>query len=412
MSNKIESAGNILAFLDGSRLTLIHNGADGSLRQDRYCIYTTSRWIGPVLEDILLAHQQISIECNSATDNPLINAEGNALHGRNFQAKAVTAAMEKTRQGMQSMGRMLYTQCVEIINPATSRGLPPNLVAEDPNISGILKGTDIHVSALQAELGFLSNPINHVQTAELGNQALNSLALVSTRYTHTSVDILAELAAPRLIALCQAVDLRAMQIEFLEAYRPHFSEILTRVLPNPQINLEPAAKANDLDSLLWAQCLGAFETTVRMDAKDRFINIAKSMRSPFLDHFSIRSFADPLQVVENFVKALQPSLQSSWCSHRDAYLVHGDASAFLGSASKQLYEFVRRSLKIPFLSTFQILTPKSEDLAPGFSENGTVSGTAKSAPTVGSYTGVVYRATRDGTLMKVAISILEDSRRF
>ena len=364
--------------------------------------------MGPVLEDLLLAHQQISIECNSATDNPLIDAEGNVLHGGNFQAKAVTAAMEKTRQSMQTIGRMLYTQCVEMINPATSRGLPPNLVAEDPSTSGIFKATDIHISALQAELGFLSNPMNHVQSAELGNQALNSLALISARYTHTSISILAEMVAAHLIALCQAVDLRAMHIQYLESYRPQFSKILTQVLLNPRVTPEPAVQASDLEATLWAQCLNAFDVTVGMDSKDRFVRIAKSIRSPFLDYPSIKSFSDPLLVVENFVKALEPSLQSSWCSHRDAYLLHGDASALLGRASRQLYDFVRRSLKIPFLSTSQILTPSFEDFVPEYSENGTALGIDKPAPTVGSYTGVVYRALRDGTLMKVVISVLEE----
>jgi histidine ammonia-lyase len=47
----------------------------GSLRQDRYSIRTASQWLGPVLEDLLLAHKQVTIECNSVTDNPLVDTE-------------------------------------------------------------------------------------------------------------------------------------------------------------------------------------------------------------------------------------------------------------------------------------------------------------------------------------------------
>lgn len=70
--------------------------------------------------------------------------------------------MEKVRQGIQGIGRMLFSQCTELINPATNRGLPPNLTAEDPNVSFIFKGTDLNIAALAAELGFLANPVNHV----------------------------------------------------------------------------------------------------------------------------------------------------------------------------------------------------------------------------------------------------------
>ena len=44
-----------------------------------------------------------------------------------------------------------------------------NLIAEDPSISLIFKGTDLNVAALGAELGVLAHPINHVQTAKMGN---------------------------------------------------------------------------------------------------------------------------------------------------------------------------------------------------------------------------------------------------
>ncbi|KAH6653165.1 L-Aspartase-like protein [Truncatella angustata] len=212
-----DSARNILAFLSGSRLALTQAQAQtnvqaaGELRQDRYSVRTASQWVGPVLEDFALAHAQITTELNSVTDNPLIDAAADrVLHGGNFQAKAVTSAAEKLRQGLQSLGRMLFSQLTELVNPATNRGLPANLVADDPERSYLFKGTDIMAAALTSELGFLANPVgSHVQTAEMGNQGINSLALVSVRYTLDAVDVLSQLAAAHLVALCQALDLRA-----------------------------------------------------------------------------------------------------------------------------------------------------------------------------------------------------------
>ncbi|KAM0797279.1 L-Aspartase-like protein [Usnea florida] len=221
---QVDSARNIKAFLHGSQLLNRHDSQkEATLRQDRYSIRTASQWIGPVLEDFCLAHDQLTIEMNSVTDNPLIEtATGRVLHGGNFQARAVTSAAEKLRQGLQSIGRMLFAQCTEMINPTTSWGLPPNLCSDDPNDSFLFKGLDVVVAGLTSELGFLANPVgSHVQTAEMGNQSLNSLALLSARYTLEAVDVLSQIASAHLLVLCQALDLRAIEIEGRKDTQPN-----------------------------------------------------------------------------------------------------------------------------------------------------------------------------------------------
>lgn len=302
--------------------------------------------------------------------------------------------MEKTRQGIQSIGRMLFTQCTEIINPATSRGLPPNLVAEDPSISFIFKGTDLNVAALLSELGFLANPINHVQTAEMGNQALNSLALISARYTHTANEVLSQLMASHLVALCQALDLRAMHIQFVDMFQPQlFALILEHYTGFPAVE--------ELSKLLWSQLLKALDTTVSMNSDERFVTIAKSLRSTLLDLPSRGTSANFLTQLDNFNSALIGSLEDAWCANRDAYLVHGDATSLLGKASKVIYTFIRYTLRVPFLSTKVLMTPEPEH----FDSKGSLNARDQAA-TVGSYNGVVYRALRDGTLAKVGVDIL------
>ncbi|RAH80287.1 phenylalanine ammonia-lyase [Aspergillus japonicus CBS 114.51] len=402
---QVESSRNIRAFLRGSQLARIKDGKDGALRQDRYSIRTAAQWLGPVLEDLLLAHQQMSIECNSTTDNPLVTHDGAFLHGGNFQAKAVTAAMEKSRQGVQTIGRMLFTQCQEMINPATSWGLPPNLVAEEPSKSGIFKAIDIYISALQSELGFLAGPVNHVQNAEMGNQSLNSLALISARYTATGVRVLTEIAAAHLLSACQALDLRAMQLQFLDSIRRPFAMLLDELLQaiEPDADGENDSGSIDVEALscaIWDHLETMLDSTVTMDAKDRFLHIAKSMRVPILDHVGVStSSAELLGALQSFVEETDALLLDGWCVTRDAYLIHGNASAHLGVAAKKVYAFVRRTLGVPFLCTAQILTPTAEAMR---------TGRRREAPTVGSYTGVLYRAIRRGEMVPLMTELLEE----
>lgn len=411
--NKFESAWNIRSFLKGSKLVCVNDGAEGSLRQDRYSIRTVCQWIGPCLEDLRLAHEQVSVECNSVTDNPLMDSDGNLFHGGNFQGKSITSAMEKTRQAIQTIGRMLFAQCTEIINPALNNGLPPNLVGEDPTASAMFQPLDLHIAALQSELGFLSAPVNHVQTAEMGNQALNSLAFISARYTHTSINILAEMAAVHLLALCQAVDLRALTSQFLDSYRPRFASLVAETFKSPNTS----GSVEEIENSLWPELIKSFKNTASMGDNQRFKSIAADLRSSLTLHPSFRSLLlnndDPLRLLDRFSDAAETSLRQAWCLHRDSYITHGgNATHVLGMASNHMYSFVRHTLKIPFLSTSRILTPQPVDSSHehrlnngDYSEDSSV----QEAPTIGTYTGAIYRALQDGTVLPVLSRILETS---
>lgn len=115
-----------------------------------------------------------TIEWRVATDNPLFNGEtGEVHHGGNFQAMAVTNAMEKTRLALHHIGKLLFAQATELMNPTMNRGLPPSLAASDPSLNYHGKGLDIAVAAYTSELGFLANPVStHIQSAEMHNQAV------------------------------------------------------------------------------------------------------------------------------------------------------------------------------------------------------------------------------------------------
>lgn len=168
---QVEAATNIRHFLQGSRLVrgLANEGdtrqASGLLYQDRYALRTAPQWIGPQLEDLLLAHEQVTVELNSTTDNPLFDVPNQrTAHGGNFQAASITSAMEKARSCLQMVGKMLFAQSSELINPMLNNGLPPNLAADEPSLSFTMKGVDIGMASYMSELAFLANPVSsHVQ---------------------------------------------------------------------------------------------------------------------------------------------------------------------------------------------------------------------------------------------------------
>lgn len=407
---QMESARNIYAFLIDSKLVLRSDGSEAtSLRQDRYSIRTASQWIGPVLEDFLLAHQQVTIEINSVTDNPLVDtSSGRMLHGGNFQAKAITSAMEKVRQGCQSLGRMISVQCTELMNPATNRGLPPNLVVDEPSESFLWKGIDIMVAALQSELGFLANPVgSHVQTAEMGNQALNSLALISARYTLDALQVLTQLSAAHLLALCQALDLRAMHLRFLGTLRGHFTQYLEEAFPEAWPRNEKFETV--VSKELWTLFTRRLDSSTEIDSSKRFEDIVVSLQ-PTILLYSPKT-VETLTRMKAWTDHFPSFAASIFNDNRANYVLNPDATPYLGKASARMYTFVRKNLKVPFLQEGTITTPEveAEEFEFNSDSNHTPKGSVdQTSPTMGGYVTAVYESMRSGELYKVVGECLQE----
>ncbi|KAF2813879.1 phenylalanine ammonia-lyase [Mytilinidion resinicola] len=416
-----EVAGNILAMLSGTKLA---SGVAGSspaaatgLFQDRYSVRTVPQWLGPFLEDLMLAHEQLSIECNSTTDNPLIDAQGGTIyHGGNFQAVAVTCAIEKSRIAAQAIGRMLFAQCTELLNPNTNRGLPPSLCADDPSTSFTMKGVDINMAAYMSELSFLANPVhNHVQNAEMGNQALNSLALISARYTHTAVELLSLMSATYLYVLCQALDLRAMHVIFLETWKSNL-EALTRT------NFEDILDKHTVErlvSLIWTHVSQEFVKTSIMDLSNRFKNIMTSSQTIVLTGFQEATVGNTMESPELNAKLLkavhsfriQATEQGEFAfeSIRSQYLRGPDATPYLGAASKRMYIFVRRELKVPIHRGVidhptPVADPSGISPAPSKEPKDNVD-----KKTTGGWISIIYDALRTGSLIEQVVECLKEA---
>lgn len=390
-----EAAANIRLFLTGSKLAHPeHEEIENreGLKQDRYALRTSPQWIGPQLEDLALAHEQVTVECNSTTDNPLIDVEGGAIHhGGNFQAASITSAMEKTRSCLQVFGRMLFSQCTELINPAMSNGLPPNLAADDPSTSYTMKGADINVAAYMSELAYLANPVSsHVQTAENGNQAINSLALVSARYTHMAIDCLSMICATYLYVLCQGLDIRVMNRGYLSAIVPAVTKITANIFGTA---LKDANTLDKLQSKLLKQYAKQFDLTTSLDSSSRFKTIAEAVQSTLTTalyaHNSLPKQFDALSAIKRWTDEISVTLHDLFLQHQQAYFTAPDATSYLGAASSRMYSYVRKDLQVPFHK--------------GLADRPTRDNKLK---TIGSNISIIHEAMRSGRLYDPVILCL------
>ncbi|EIM85034.1 phenylalanine ammonia-lyase [Stereum hirsutum FP-91666 SS1] len=394
---QIEVSHTIWDLLEGSKLALTHETEvtieedDGELRQDRYPLRTTPQFLGPQIEDLLSSLETITLECNSTTDNPLFDGEtGEVHHGGNFQAMAVTNVMEKTRLSLHHIGKLMFAQATELINPMMNRGLPSCLAATDPSLNYHAKGLDIASASYVSELGYLANPVStHIQSAEMHNQAVNSLALISGRATITALEVLSLLISTYLYLLCQALDIRALQLDFRRG--------LTQIVEEEvQSHFGAQLASSDISSMrkqLVASVYKTLDATSSVDAPARMEKVAAASSSALVDHF-VTVDASALSALPAYREAVARRATFLINELRDDYLSGkkgpAPASAYLHK-TRPVYEFVRIGLGVRMHG--------SEN------QNVFANGLGVEEVTIGQNVSLIHEAIRDGKMQGVVAGL-------
>jgi len=278
-----------------------------------------------------------------------------------------------------------------------NRGLPPSLAATDPSLDYHAKGIDIASAAYVAELGYLANPVStHIQSAEMHNQAVNSMALVSARHTISSLEIISILISSYLYAICQALDLRALQHEFHQG--------LTKIALEEFSTAFGSVACGDCSKSITAKVLSvmheSFDATSTMDARERMQKVAASSTTTLLDFFTGPSFSDPslvgsaLTSIPTFRSRTAERLTVLLDELRRDYLSgargKAPASRYLNK-TRPVYEFVRVTLGIRMHG--------SENYH-RFSN-----GLGVEDVTIGQNVSLIHEAIRDGRLQSTIVKL-------
>lgn len=264
------------------------------------------------------------------------------------------------------------------------------------------------IAALQSELGFLANPVgNHVQTAEMGNQSLNSLALISARYCHMALDVLSQLAGGHLFALCQALDLRAAHIKFLVAFQPVFCDI-TREILTPL--LKEKSSLDSLLTVLWTKLTKTLDEVKTMNSIQRFDFVVTCLQPVILR--SLSSSDKTIPSLNTWTERCLESMLQTFETNLELYSAHPDASPYLGKAGRQMYTFVRCTLAVPFLRARHYRSPDPERDVPNFEDQGAfpIGAMDRDNMTVGSYLTNIYSAIRSGSLYVPVMECLREAQ--
>jgi len=189
-----------------------HDRLSGELIQDRYSLRCLPQYIGPIVDGLEQISRQVTVEINSATDNPLIDS-GNSqdFHGGNFLGQYIGVAMDHLRYYIGLLSKHLDTQIAQLVAPEFNNGLPPSLIGNiDRKVNMGLKGLQINGNSIMPILAFYGNSlVDRFPThAEQFNQNINSQGMGSASLARQSIEAFQQYMAVALMFGIQAVDLR------------------------------------------------------------------------------------------------------------------------------------------------------------------------------------------------------------
>jgi phenylalanine ammonia-lyase len=215
------AAAQMLDLLAGSKLIRNelggqHDYRDNDLIQDRYSLRCLPQYMGPIVDGLHQIAQQVTVEANAATDNPLIDVEAQAdYHGGNFLGQYIGVGMDQLRYYLGLLAKHLDAQIALLVAPEFNNGLAASLVG-NPNrqVNMGLKGLQIAGNSIMPLLTFFGNSlVDRFPThAEQFNQNINSQGFGSANLARQSIEMFQQYIAIALIFGVQAADLRTHKV--------------------------------------------------------------------------------------------------------------------------------------------------------------------------------------------------------
>jgi histidine ammonia-lyase len=205
-AGEIKASGRLRELLEDSYLW--HAGAARNL-QDPLSFRCVPQTHGALNDALFFARGEIEVELNSASDNPLVVVEDEAIISvGNFDVIALAIAFDLLRLGLASALKVSAERVQKLLWQAFS-GLSTGLAAQEGPTGG-LRPVGSWCAALGAEARQLANPVSLDYGAQLaeGIEDHASMAPLSVRKTSELVSLGHKMVAHELICAAQAVDLR------------------------------------------------------------------------------------------------------------------------------------------------------------------------------------------------------------
>jgi histidine ammonia-lyase len=189
---------------------IVDSHADCDRIQDPYSLRCLPQVLGASLDAFAYARGVVEREMNSATDNPLVFADGDdVVSSGNFHAQPVGLVADHVAAALSEVGSIAERRIDLLTDARRSNGLPPFLTP-NPGLHSGLMLVQYTAAALASENKTLCFPasVDSIPTSA-GQEDHVSMAPIAARKARAVLANVARIVACELIAGAQAVEFRA-----------------------------------------------------------------------------------------------------------------------------------------------------------------------------------------------------------
>ena len=204
------SASNVERLNRGSEIRESHRSPEKDPRvQDPYSLRCAPQVHGAVRDALAQIRTTVTIEMNSATDNPLVFADsGEVISGGNFHGQFLAMAADQLAVALATLGGISERRIEQMTNPHTSQ-LPAFLVHEAGLNSGFMI-LQVAAAALASETKALATPHSVDSIPTSANQEdYVSMGMGGARRLEPMLQNVRNIVSIELLAACQGIDFLA-----------------------------------------------------------------------------------------------------------------------------------------------------------------------------------------------------------
>ena len=201
-------AAHLRALLPESEIRESHRHNDPRV-QDAYCLRCMPQVHGAVRDALAQAQTTFEIETGSATDNPLVFAEGEILSGGNFHGAPLALALDSAAIAMTTLMGIGERRIDRLVNPDINEGLPPFL-SRTPGVSSGFMIAHVAAAALLNEAKVLAHPASADSVPTSGGKEDHvSMGMTAALKFRQVVENAERMLAIELLCAAQGLDFRA-----------------------------------------------------------------------------------------------------------------------------------------------------------------------------------------------------------
>lgn len=203
---QLKTAANISRMLRNSEIVESHK--DCGKIQDAYSLRCVPQVHGAVRDALEHAKSVLSREINSATDNPLVFTQGDAiLAGGNFHGAPLGYACDYAAIVLADLASISERRLERLVNPDLS-GLPAFLIPQ-PGLSSGYMMLQVTVASLVSENKILAHPASVDSIPTSGNKEDHvSMGMTAALKLRSIIANLEIVLAAEILAACQAMEFR------------------------------------------------------------------------------------------------------------------------------------------------------------------------------------------------------------